>query len=402
MALLKDKVEKRNLIAKQMRSLNDEIGDKKWTPDQEKRWGNMQQEHEDIDQAIVREERLLKLDENSLDTNEPEQRNLAGDLDSVEQRSSNAFEKGIRYGFESLDTEERKLVIEARAQSVGTDSKGGFTAPTQFRNQVSDAMKAFGGLAQIATILNTDSGNNISWPVSDGTSEMGVMIAENAQAGEEDAEFSEETLGAKKMTSKIIRVSNELLTDSGVDIGAYLSRRIGQRIGRGEANQLINGSGTGNSINGLLNQANVGHTAAGTGALTWEEFLTLKHSVDPAYRAGLAHWLFNDTTLLSLKTMKDGQGRPLWMPSVAGLTPATIDNDAYQIDQGMPSIGAGNVPVAYGDFKAVQVRRVKAMGIKRLLEKYAEFDQVGFLAFHRFDMVLEDLGAVKTMKNAAA
>jgi len=398
---LRDRIEKRNAIAKQMRSLHEEIGDKKWTEDQESRWNNMNKELGEHDQAIEREQRLLSLDEDELDTLDPEQRK-GGDDATVEQRTSNAFENLLRHGFNGLNSEERQLLKEVRAQSVGTDSKGGFTVPTTFRNKVHDSMKAFGGLAQIATIINTDSGNPIAWPVSDGTSEMGVMIAENAESGKEDVSFGSKTMGAKKMTSKIILVSNELLTDSGVDMNAYLSRRIGQRIGRGEANQLINGDGTGNNISGLLAQAQTGKTAAGTAAVTWEEFLALKHSVDPAYRAGSSHWLFNDTTLLAIKTMKDGQGRPLWLPSVAGDTPATFDADPYQIDQGMPDMGAAASPVAYGDFSSVQIRRVKAMAIKRLLEKYAEFDQVGFLAFHRFDMVLEDLAAVKLLKNAAA
>ncbi|STJ11790.1 prophage major capsid protein [Escherichia coli] len=33
------------------------------------------------------------------------------------------------------------------------------------------------------------------------------------------------------------------------------------------------------------------------------------------------------------------------------------------------------------------------MELKRLVERYAEFDQVAFLAFHRFDCVLEDVGS---------
>ncbi|HAO1601426.1 TPA: phage major capsid protein, partial [Escherichia coli] len=30
-------------------------------------------------------------------------------------------------------------------------------------------------------------------------------------------------------------------------------------------------------------------------------------------------------------------------------------------------------------------------------ERYAEFDQVAFLAFHRFDCVLEDVAAIKAL-----
>ncbi len=54
-----------------------------------------------------------------------------------------------------------------------------------------------------------------------------------------------EVLGALEMTSKIIRVSNELLQDSAIDMEAYLARRIAERIGRGEARYLIQGTGAG-------------------------------------------------------------------------------------------------------------------------------------------------------------
>ncbi|EJD6358490.1 TPA: phage major capsid protein, partial [Escherichia coli] len=43
------------------------------------------------------------------------------------------------------------------------------------------------------------------------------------------------------------------------------------------------------------------------------------------------------------------------------------------------------------------IRRVTYMELKRLVERYAEFDQVAFLAFHRFDCVLEDVAAIKAL-----
>ena len=57
--------------------------------------------------------------------------------------------------------------------------------------------------------------------------------------------FGTAILGAKKLSSKIIRVSNELLQDSGVDIESYLANRIAQRIGRGERPLRGTGTGTG-------------------------------------------------------------------------------------------------------------------------------------------------------------
>lgn len=398
---IKAKKEKRNLIAKQMRTLNDEIGDAKWNETHEKRWGDMQIELDQLDAAIAREERLLDLESDALNNN-PESRDLLGGKDKPTEKRAAVFDAFLRGGFENLDSEQRALLNEMRAQSVSTADKGGYTVPIEFRDRVVETMKQFGGVANISTVFETESGNSIQWVVTDGTAEVGAMIGESTSADTQDITFAQAALGAKKMTSKVILVSNELLLDSGVDIYGLIGRRCGTRIGRGEANQLINGDGTGNNITGLLAQATTGYTTATTNAIAWADLLQLKHSVDPAYRANTANWLWNDQTLLAVKSLKDSQGRPLWLPDVAGLTPATFDGDKYQIDQAMPTIAAGKASVAYGDFSAFQIRRVKYQVLKRLVEKYAEADQTGFVMFHRFDALLEDVAAVKLLKLAAA
>lgn len=397
---IKVKKEKRNIIAKQMRALNDEIGDAKWNEDHEKRWGDMQIELDQLDAAIAREERLLDLESDSLNDN-PESRNLLGGKEKSTEKRAAVFDSFLRGGFESLDSEQRALLNEMRAQSVSTADKGGYTVPTEFRDRVVETMKQFGGVANVATVFETESGNPIQWVITDGTAEEGVMIGENTASDAQDMTFGQAALGAKKMTSKVILVSNELLLDSGVDIYGLIGRRCGTRIGRGEANQLINGDGLGNNVKGLLAQASTGFTTTTQTAIAWEDLLHLKHSVDPAYRAVGAAWLWNDQTLLAVKSLKDSQNRPLWLPDVAGLTPATFDGDKYQIDQAMPTIAAGKAAVAYGDFSAFQIRRVKYQVLKRLVEKYAEADQTGFIMFHRFDALLEDVAAVKVLKLAA-
>lgn len=397
---IKAKKEKRNLIAKQMRALNDEIGDAKWDETHEKRWGDMQIELDQLDAEISREERLLELESDALNDN-PESRDLLGGKDKPTEKRAAVFDAFLRGGFENLDSEQRTSLNEMRAQSASQSDKGGYTIPTEFRNRVVETMKQFGGIANIATVFETEGGNPIQWVITDGTAEEGAMIGENTNSDGQDISFGQAVMGAKKMTSKTILVPNELLSDSAIDVYGLVGRRCGSRIGRGEAKQLINGDGTGNNIKGLLLQATTGYTCATQAAIAWGDLLQLKHSVDPAYRAGLAHWLFNDQTLLSIKSLKDSQGRPLWLPDVAGLTPATFDGDKYQIDQAMPTIAAGKAAVAYGDFSAFQIRRVKYQVLKRLVEKYAEADQTGFIMFHRFDALLEDVAAVKLLKMAA-
>ncbi|WP_395675610.1 phage major capsid protein [Enterobacter sp.] len=402
--------QKRNTIATDMRALHDKIGDNTWTDEQRTQWNAAKSELDSLDERIAREDELRRQDQTYIDDNADEQRqNLQNDLANpavkADERRAAAFDKFLRHGFGELSAEERQAVKELRAQGTTPDAKGGYTVPTQMLNKIVDSMKAYGGIASVAQILNTSNGQDITWATSDGTSEEGELLGENTEASEEDASFGSANLGAKKLSSKIIRVSNELLQDSGVDIEAYLASRIGQRIGRGEAKYLVQGSGAGTPVQpkGLVASVTGTTATASAAAFTWKEMNTLKHSIDPAYRGGPKfRWAFNDATLQVIEEMVDGQNRPLWLPDIAGGTPATILNTPYVIDQAIDSIGAGKKFVFLGDFDRFIVRRITYMTLKRLVERYAEYDQTAFLAFHRFDCILEDVAAIKALVGKAA
>ena len=397
--------QKRNTIAKDMRALHDKIGDTPWTDEQRTQWNAAKSELDSLDERIAREEELRRQDQDYIDENEPEQRqqqsqNQGTPQAQAESRRALAFDKYLRQGFSELSAEERQAVKEHRAQGVSPDEKGGYTVPTQMLNKIVDAMKAYGGIASVAQILSTSNGQDITWSTSDGTSEEGELLAENSAASEGDVTFGTAVLGAKKLSSKIIRVSNELLQDSGVDIEAYLAGRIAQRIGRGEAKYLIQGTGAGTPTQpkGLAASVTGTVNTASASAFTWKEMNALRHAVDPAYRtAPQIRWAFNDKTLQVVEEMEDNQGRPLWLPSIIGGAPATVLNVPYVVDQGIADLGAGTKFIYFGDFNRFIVRRVTYMTLKRLVERYAEYDQTAFLAFHRFDCVLEDTAAIKAL-----
>jgi HK97 family phage major capsid protein len=109
-----------------------------------------------------------------------------------------------------------------------------------------------------------------------------------------------------------------------------------------------------------------------------------------------AKYMLADNTLGTLKTLLDKFGRPLWVPGVAVGAPDTINGYQYVINQSMDGVAAGNTSgnttMVFGDFSKFVVRRVGSMTMRRLVERYAELDQVGFLAFERVDSQLLDAG----------
>lgn len=411
---LKELKQKRNKIATDMRTLHDSIGEtREWTVEERKQWDDAHGQLKGLDEQIGREEELRSIEQRYVEDNQgkiKEQKDASESGDApFEVRAAAAFDKFVRHGASELNQEERHALIEMqkRAQAAGVDDKGGYTVPKEFVAKIYEKMKAYGGVAEICQILETDKGNEIYWPTTDGTEEEGELLGENTVASDEDIEFGSDSVGSKKISSKIIRVSNELLNDSGVNIEEFLSRRIARRIGRTEAKLLVKGtgksSGTGKPVQpkGLEVSAKSGATTASATELLWTEVNKLIHSVDPSYRSSPnTRLLFNDATLEILENMTDKQGRPIWIPNLIGGAPATILKYQYQIDQGVDDFEEGKNFMFFGDFDLFVLRRVRYMTLKRLVERYAEYDQTGFLAFHRMDCILEDSDAIKSLKAA--
>lgn len=402
---LHDLKQKRNTIATELRAIHEKVGESVMTEEQRAEWNKAHTEFEKLDEQIKREEQLRSLDQEFVDDNEQEQRNNPeNDPEAAKvERRNLAFDRFVRSGFGELSAEEKQALKELRAQGTSPDEKGGYTVPTQMLNKIIDQMKAYGGIASVAQILNTSNGQDITWSTSDGTEEEGELLGENTAASEQDVEFGTAILGAKKLSSKIIRVSNELLQDSGVSIEAYLGSRIAQRIGRGEAKYLVKGTGAGTPLQPKGLDASVTGTVEASAAFGWKDINALAHKLDPAYRNGPKFRLaFNDDTLKNLKEMEDAQKRPLWLPSIAGVAPSTILGMQYVVDQAIDKMEAGKKFIFCGDFDRFILRRVTYMTLKRLVERYAEYDQTAFLAFHRFDCVLEDTSAIKALVGKAA
>ena len=294
------------------------------------------------------------------------------------------------------------IVTENRAQGIIPATSGGYTVPVMLANRIVDIMKAYGGIRRYATVMNTTAGEVINFPTNDDTGNSGELVAEHAQVTEADFTFGQKPLGAYKYSSKVVRVSIELLQDSAFALDSFITLKFGQRLGRITAKHYATGTGT-DQPTGLISASKVGYTAASAAVITYSDLLNLKHSIDPAYREiGNCRWVFNDKTLLMLKEMVDANGRPLWKPSLSDESPAFVDGDPYVIDQGVAVVKAGAVVAAYGDLSEFVIRDVAGFTMHRLVEKYIDYGQIGFLAFMRSDSNLMDSEAVKTMKMAAA
>ena len=336
-----------------------------------------------------------------------------GEVDPEEEKEMQdlTFRAWLAGGVSGLSPEQRAhmqqrrtQVPEARALAVGTDSAGGYTVPPGFVEQIETSMLAFGGMREAAFVMRSDSGNDIEWPTVNDTGNAGALLAENSQVAEQDVTFGSKTLGAYKYTSKLVRVSLELLQDSAFNLESYLSGLLGERIARITNTHFTTGTGS-SQPNGVVTAASNGKTGATgqTTSITYEDLVDLEHSVDPAYRRN-ARFMFHDSSLKAIKKLEDGQGRPLFLPGIAVREPDTILGYKYTINQDVASMEANAKSVLFGDFSKYIIRDVQGISMMRLSERYADYFQVGFVAFSRHDGELLDAGTdpIKYYTNSAA
>lgn len=286
---------------------------------------------------------------------------------------------------------------ELRAQAVGTDSAGGHLVPEQLLAQLDRAMLQFGGVRANCTVLTTEGAHKVTVPTVDDTSNSGAIIAENAAATEQDVTLGEVVLEDYKIGSKMVRVSVELMQDSSISISGLLGSLLAERIARAEANLVTVGTGS-SQHNGIVTAASDSSvTTASNTAVTYEELLQLKHSVDPAYRS-MSSWMMNDTSYRIVKIIADSQNRPLWLPNLVSGEPSTFDGQPVIVNQDMAS-GSAAKAYLYGDIGKYYIREVRGLTMLQSDQRYFENLQVAFLAYIRTDGDLVNTSAVKYMTN---
>ena len=423
MSTIKELREQQARIATNARAKFDEITDE--TPEDrageiEREFDAMMSEHDQIGEKI---ERLSKLEDAEARANAGDPRRPSGE-DAEARAADNrqkpeykeVFGKAIRFGASTLSTEERDVLREGRAdlspeeraQSIGTDSAGGYTVPTDFSGEIDRAMAIWGPMwdASIVREVSTSNGREIEWPTIDDTANTGRIKAENAAVdddGTDDVAFGRKLLNAYVYDTGMVRVPLELLQDSAFNIEALMNDLFGERLGRLANDVLTTGDGT-NKPHGILTAATNGKTAASGTALDADEIIDLFHSVDQAYRASpQCRWQFNDSTLAAIRKLKDGQGNYLWqMGDVRTGEPDRLLSKPYSVNQAMPDIGLSATPILFGDHSRYIVRKVMGFQVLTLRERYAENFQVGMVGFKRFDGELLNTAAARKMTMAAS
>jgi HK97 family phage major capsid protein len=318
------------------------------------------------------------------------------------------------------------LAPEFRDMGIGTNTLGGYFVPRGFVYEVEEAMKWYGSMLETSEIMDTATGQTLPYPTANDTTVVGEIVGEGQQVTTADVNVGQILFGAFKFSTKMTKVSLELLQDSAFDVKSFLVKLFAIRLGRILNTKFTVGAGTTEPLGlvtavvanngaanatpaygvGLLAQGSSGNTGgAETGgtSIGSKDIANLEHTVDPAYRMG-AKYMFHDDTLRFIKGLLDKYGRPLWLSGVAANAPSTVNGYSYAINNDMAKIAVNNKTVLFGRLDKYIVRRVKELGVITLNERFADYGQVAYIGFARYDGNLLDAGThpVNYLQQAAS
>ena len=381
-------------------------------------------EYDDLTRQIERIERQIEVDARESATEDGERRNRRPhpgqpgnqpEGEGDEPTYMDVFKRAIQYGAGDLSPEERSVLMrgrdsrpEERALATGSGATGGDLIPQDMLPEIERALADYSPMMdpEVCRHMNTESGNTITGPTLDYTSTRGEQHTEGGGAtddGSSDPAFGQKDLSAYIYKSGIVKVSIEQIQDANWDMEELITDLFGESLGATCNAVLTNGDGS-NKPQGIVDFAGAGKTTAATAAIDPDELIDLVHSVGAPYRKSPnVRWQMNDTTLASVRKLKDGQDNYLWQQAdIRAGEPASLLGYRYEINQDMDDIEAGASPILFGAHNKFIVRKVGMPGVIVFREKYMNNLQLGFMAYRRIDGAGMQPKALKKLTMKAA
>lgn len=316
-----------------------------------------------------------------------------------------AFNKWIRHGM-GEDAAVSMTSEEKRALANSADADGGFLVPVEFENTV--IMNAYNEAAirplvgarptsRDTVFLPALAKPVVSWGAA------GVAVSP------QDLEVGGQTLQVYDLKALAL-IHNNTLDDSASDIWGELSDAFSMAVAEAEDNAFAAGAGA-NSPLGVMSSAGVlaNNTVSGVAAALSDAsnngidvLLTALYNLKSSYRRKAAFG-FNSSTEAVIRQLKDSNGQYLWQAPVQAGAPATLLGRPVAAIEGMADIGAGAYPIVVGDFASgYRIRDRSGVTVQRLTERYAEYDQTGFLLKRRTGGQVVKAEAFQCIKIAAS
>jgi HK97 family phage major capsid protein len=312
--------------------------------------------------------------------------------------------KGFVDGYLRLGRE-----TELKSLSLGVAADGGFALPRPIDAEIARRLVKLSPVRSVANVVQTSTSGfrrliSIGGTASGWASETGARIETNSPKLAEIVPPLGELYANPSATQ-------QMLDDGAFDVGTWLASEIATEFARAEGAAFINGTGT-NQPRGFLTgptaatndavrafgslQFIASGNATGFDTAPESKLIDLVFAMKAGLRQG-AVWMMNSATLAAVRKFKSADGSFLWQAGIIDGQPSRLLGYPVIEAEDMPDIGAGNFPIAFGNFKAgYLIAERTATTILR--DPYTNKPYVQFYATRRVGGQVLDSDAIKLLR----
>jgi HK97 family phage major capsid protein len=332
------------------------------------------------------------------------------------QAYQNAMGKYLRFGQAALDSQEYRAAL-----SVGSDPAGGYTVLPTTDPVPRERLFRTSPMRAVASQQTITMGGSFEFPVDVGDFGSGWVGELEARPETDDSSFAFHTIYAREVYA-LVPITQRLLDDSAIDIGAYVERKLGGKFTRAENAGFVSGDGIARPRGFLDHDI----STDGDTSRTWGEvqYIATGASADFPTLSGMSHakdfaalydakaalhaelrsgavWSMNSTTLAFLEKKVDQDGRSIIRPSMDAATPERLLGHDIVIMEDMPDIASNSLSIAFANF-AEGYQIVDKPGIRVLRDPYTTKGKVKVYAYKRVGGDISNFDAIKLIRFSAS
>lgn len=256
------------------------------------------------------------------------------------------------------------------------DDAGGYLVPAVTEAKIYELAATYGQARRYMSVMPVTGG--VTRLPKEGTLPTWTWgITEGASITSSKPTFGVNTLTPNK-GGAIVVISNEMLRDANVNVGAYVIKKIAQAKGSGEDTQCF--AGTGSPFTGVFATANTfggEFNCTSTNVITFANLLSVVYGVDQALLVG-ASWFLSRSVIAVVQGLLDSQNRPIFMPAANGQPATLLGYPVVVVEAAPTSANADNKPLLLlGNLENSIIGDVEGMNLTLLTEATIDATSLG-------------------------
>jgi HK97 family phage major capsid protein len=272
------------------------------------------------------------------------------------------------------------------AQSIGTDSLGGFTVPDPLSDALINLIEDRGTARQKSQriVMSADT-----WSVPKVAGQATIYYPnEAASISDSSVSFSQVQLAAKKLAA-LVKMSTEVTEDSILDMLSVVVDSIAYSIALEEDKNLFNGVSGGVNTSGIAGDASVDDTnVASVSALALTDLTACSSGIGNPIIGAVNEWYMSPVVFHgAVRDLLNAAGNNSMRELEEGQRPTLLGYPVNLVSCLPSAPASGELVAVFGDLRlGAYFGDRRALNFKTLNELYAENDQIGVVATERIDI----------------